>query len=84
MMYVKPDVKEILRDAFADMFQSPYYIDQQCGEYAFCPVASVSSGCAGSIRGGDLDADDAMCYFSSSASSTSGTDHNITQTQVNT
>ena len=75
MMYVKPDVKEILRDAFADMFQSPYYVDQQYSDYGTCSVAPDNSGCDGNIRGGDLDADDAMCDLSSSASSTCGTDH---------
>ena len=33
MFYVKPNVNEILRDAFADIFQSPYYIDQVCSDY---------------------------------------------------
>lgn len=30
MLYVKPNVKEILHEAFTDMFQSPYYINQTC------------------------------------------------------
>ena len=45
MFYVRPNVNEILRDAFAEMFQSPFYVDQICSDYSAGGDSADSCDC---------------------------------------